>query len=470
MTVEVPLEARQDALIDRLRDIVGPAGMIEGDDVAARHPGYFMDAVRARAIVSPRSTDEVAQVLIACEAAGQAVVVQGGMSGWVRATQTQPGEIALSLERMNRIEAIDPANRTATVEAGVVLQTLQEAVADYDLAFQLDLGGRGSCQLGGNAATNAGGLRVIRYGMMREQILGLEVVLANGRVISSMNAMIKNNAGYDLKQLFVGSEGTLGVITRLVLRLREAPRSSNTALVGTHDFTKIAALLRKLDGSLGGQMSAFELLDADFFAINTGPGRHPSPLTEAWPIYAIVETEGSDPERDRDRFEQALAEAAEDGLLGDAVLANSQRERDAIWAIREDLTHVIADLVPFRAFDVSLPVGRMAQYMIDVRERLSNGWPEARIAFLGHVGDGNLHVAIGGGSEADTPGIEACVYEPLRAFTGSVSAEHGIGLEKKPWLDVSRSGDEIALMRQLKALLDPRGILNPGKIFDQAAL
>lgn len=467
MTSEAPPRSSE-ALLAKLRAIVGPSGLIEGDDVAARYAGYFMDEIRAGAIVRPRTTGEVAEVLVACGAAGRPVVVQGGMSGWVRATQTLPGEIALSLERMNRIEDIDPANRTATVEAGVVLQTLQEAVGTHGLAFPLDLGGRGSCQLGGNAATNAGGLRVIRYGMMREQVLGMEVVLADGRVISSLNGMIKNNAGYDLKQLFIGSEGTLGVITRLVLRLREAPRSHNTALIGADDFEQIAALLRTLDGALGGQMSAFELIDADFFAINTAPGRHSSPLTQAWPIYAIVETEGSDPEGDRERFEQALGEAAEAGLLGDAVLANSQREHDAIWAIREDLSHVVADLVPFRAFDVSLPVGRMAQYMQDVRARLLAGWPEARLAFLGHVGDGNLHVAIGGGSDADTPGIEACVYEPLRAFKGSVSAEHGIGLEKKPWLDVSRSGEEIELMRQLKALFDPHGILNPGKIFDMA--
>lgn len=453
-------------LMKRLRAIVDDKGILTGPDVRARDPGVFMDEIGADAILRPTTTEQVSQIMAICHAAGQPVVVHGGMSGWVRATQTRPGEIALSLERMNQIEDVDPANRTAIVQAGVILETFQDHLEQFGLMFPLDLGGRGSCQLGGNASTNAGGMRVLRYGMMREQVLGVEAVLADGRVISSLNRMIKNNTGYDLKQLFIGTEGSLGVITRLVLRLREQPTSSNTALVCAESFDQIARLLRHMDGALGGLLSAFELVDNSFYRVNTAAGRHGAPLPADKPYYAIIETLGSDQERDTALFHQALEKAAELGLLDDAVLASSERERAAIWSIREDLEHIIHDFQPFYAFDVSLPVGNMEAYMAEVTASLKSKLPSGSIAFLGHVGDGNLHIAIGAGGADDREVVEGCVYEPLRPIQGSVSAEHGIGLEKKEWLSVSRSKAECALMLELKALLDPRGILNPGKIFD----
>ncbi len=453
------------ALLDRFRAIVGDGGVLTVADVADRYPGYFMARVEADILLRPQTTEQVSQIMRLCNEAGQAVVIQGGMSGWVRATQTRPGEVILSLERMNRIEQVDPANRTATVEAGVILEQFQDHLESYGLSFPLDLGGRGSCHLGGNAATNAGGMRVIRYGMMREQVLGMEVVLADGRVLSSMNRMIKNNTGYDLKQLFIGSEGTLGVITRLVLRLRERPISSNTALVCADSFDRIAQLLRHVDGALGGLLSAFELVDNSFYRVNTGEGRHPAPLGSDKPYYAMIEALGSDHERDRDLFEAVLADAGEKGLFDDCIVARSEKDRDAIWGIREDLEHIVHDFQPFYAFDVSLPVGDMEAYMREVTRRLKAIWPEGGIAFLGHVGDGNLHIAIGAGTPQDRERVEACVYEPLGGIGGSVSAEHGIGLEKKPWLAITRNPLERRLMREIKNMLDPRGILNPGKIF-----
>ncbi len=456
------------ALIDRLSAILGPGGVLTGQDVQSRYPGFFMDQIGADAIVRPRTTEEVSQVLALCNEARQPVVVQGGMSGWVRATQTRSGEIALSLERMNAIEQVDTANRTATVQAGVILEAFQDHLEQFGLTFPLDLGGRGSCQLGGNAATNAGGMRVIRYGMMRDQVLGIEAVLADGRIVTSMNRMIKNNTGYDLKQLFIGSEGTLGVITRLVLRLREQPVSSNTALVCADSFDKIASLLRHMDGALGGMLSAFELVDNSFYRINTEAGRHKPPLPADKPFYAIIEALGPDQERDAELFEKALASAAEKGLFDDAVLARSERDREGIWEIREDLEHIIREFQPFYAFDVSLPVGDMEAYMVEVTRRVAAAWPAGRIAFLGHVGDGNLHIAIGAGVADDRDAVEACVYEPLRAIGGSVSAEHGIGLEKKAWFAVSRNDAERGLMQGVKRMLDPNLILNPGKIFDTA--
>ncbi|HET6526386.1 FAD-binding oxidoreductase [Sphingopyxis sp.] len=453
-------------LIEQLREIVGDAGLLTGGEVAGRYPGYFMDRIGADAIVRPRTTDEVAAILRLCSAAGQPVVVHGGMSGWVRATETRRGEIALSLERMAAIETIDPVNRTATVQAGVILETLETELAEHGLTFPLDLGGRGSCQLGGNASTNAGGMRVIRYGMMREQVLGVEAVLADGRVISSLNQMIKNNTGYDLKQLFIGSEGTLGVITRLVLRLRERPTSSNTAIVCAANFDQMVNLLRFVDQGFGGLLSAFELIDNSFYRVNTGAGKHAPPLSADQPYYAIIEMLGSQQERDTELFETVLGEAGERGYFDDAVLARSEAQRQQIWEIREDLEHVVREFQPFYAFDVSLPVGKMQDYIAAVTGRLKTRWPDGKIAFLGHMGDGNLHIAIGAGEEGDRHHVEECVYEPLRPIGGSISAEHGIGLEKKPWLDVSRSAGERGLMAEIKRLLDPGNILNPGKIMD----
>lgn len=446
--------------------IVGPGGVVTGEDLRQRHPGYFMDAIGARLLVRPRSTEQVAAIMRLCHDRRQAVVVHGGNSGWVRATQTSADEIILSLERMNAIEKIDPDNRSAVVQAGVVLQTLQETVEEFGLCFPLDLGGRGSCQLGGNASTNAGGMRVLRYGMMREQVLGVEAVLPDGRIVSSLNAMLKNNTGYDLKQLFIGSEGSLGVITRLVLRLRENPKSSSTALVALSDMPAVIRLLRFVDAGLGGQLSAFELIDSDFYGVNTAEGRLRSPLAAQSPLYVIVEAMGADQDRDAELFQSVLSDALEAGIATDGVIANSARERAEIWAIRESLEHIVRDFQPFYAFDVSLPVGDMAGYMAEVRAALAADFPDGRIAFLGHVGDGNLHIAIGAGGPGDRHAVERCVYAPLAAIGGSISAEHGIGLEKKPWLQISRNGIERDLMRDLKRLFDPHRILNRGKIFD----
>ncbi len=444
--------------------IAGPGSVLSGEDLRGRDPGYFMSSIEARLLVRPSSTQQVSQILALCNQRRQPVVVHGGVSGWVRATQTRPDEIILSMERMNAIERIDAVNRSATVEAGVILQTFQEAAEEQGLCFPLDLGGRGSCQLGGNASTNAGGMRVLRYGMMREQVLGVEAVLADGRIVSSMNAMLKNNTGYDLKQLFLGSEGTLGVITRLVLRLRENPTSCNTALVAVDDMANVARLLRRVDSGLGGQLSAFELMDSDFFGVNTQSGRLASPFEEPSAFYVIVETLGAEQDRDAQVFETVLAAALDEGLITNAVIANSERERTDLWAIRETLEHIVSDFQPFYAFDVSLTVGEMDAYMRDVRAALAQGFPDGKIAFLGHVGDGNLHIAIGAGGPDDRHAVESCVYRPLAAIGGSVSAEHGIGLEKLPWLSISRDSTEIDLMQQIKDLLDPNRILNPGKV------
>jgi FAD/FMN-containing dehydrogenase len=452
--------------LQTLIDIVGPDGVLTGDDVRARSVSWADHSpCQALAIVRPANTEQVSRVLAACNAARQPVVPMGGLTGLVRGCVAGPGEVALSLERMHAIEAVDPIGRTITLEAGVPLQVVQDEAEKHGLLYPVDFGARGSAHIGGSVATNAGGNGVIRFGMTRDSVLGLEAVLADGTVISSMNRMIKNNAAYDLKQLFIGSEGTLGVVTRLVLRLREMPRSTQTALVGCGKFSDVTSLLKHMDASLGGSLSAFEVMWNEFFRlVTTPPSKGTAPLSQDYPYYVLIESSGGDEARDQAQFEESLGAAIESGLAADAVIATSKAQRDSIWALRDDVEQFFRMGMPV-TFDVSLPVGEMESYVADALARLEKEWPTYRRFVFGHLGDGNLHFIVAGPPSRDAKhGIERCVYEPLAARSGSVSAEHGIGLEKQPWLPLSRSPAELALMRQIKRALDPNGILNPGRV------
>ncbi len=451
-------------LLESLRTVVGADGVLSGDEVSRRSAGFMRpDTLQARLLVRPRSTAELAAVLRLCHAAGQPVVTHGGLTGLVHGGDAGPDELILSLERMNAIEEIDPLARVAVVQAGVTLQALQEAVERQDLSFPLDLGARGSATIGGVVATNAGGNRVIRYGMTRSLVLGLEAVLADGRVISSLNRMIKNNAGYDLKQLFVGSEGTLGVITRIVLRLFERPRSQDVAVVAVDSFAALSGFLKHIDSALGGGLSAFEVMWREFYQlVTTPPAKSQPPLPGDHPYYVLVEAQGADQAHDSARFNQALESALGSGLISDAAIAHSARECAALWTLRDDVMQIMRYGWPI-TFDVSLPIAAMEGYVAEVRAALV-AWPEHHCWVFGHLGDGNLHLAIHAPTAARAE-IERIVYEPLAKIGGSVSAEHGIGLEKKPYLALCRNPGEIALMRVLKQSLDPDNLLNPGKIF-----
>jgi len=449
-------------LLDRFQSLLGDSGVLVGEAVSERTVGIWdQRAVTAKAILRPANTAQVSDVLKACNEAGQSVVVHGGLTGLVQGGVAEPADFVLSLERMNRIESVDVAERCLVAEAGVILQSAQEAAAEAGLLLPLDLGARGSCQLGGNVATNAGGNRVIRFGMTRDLLLGLEAVLADGTVLSSMNKMLKNNAGYDLKQLFVGTEGTLGVITKVVMKLQPAWQSQSTALVACESFADVTALLLRLQSELGGQLSAFECMWQGFYQC-VSAGRK-VPLTTDHPFYVLVESLGSDPEHDEARFIEVLESAIEANCIVDAAVAKSEAERESFWALRDSVDRCL-EFGPGFIFDVSLPISDMEAYVEEVTAALDKRWPEHHSFAFGHVGDGNIHFVISVGAEEARTGVEQCVYEPLRTINGSVSAEHGIGLEKKAWLSVSRSAEEVAVMRQLKQALDPKGILNPGKV------
>jgi FAD/FMN-containing dehydrogenase len=451
-----------------LRALVGEWGVVTGEPLQARTYDEFAGEIRAQVLVRPRDTAQVSAVLRLCNSRGQTVVPHGGLTGLVYGTAAGVDDLILSLEAMKRIENVDVAGRTMRVEAGVTLQRAQEEAERFDFMFPLDLGGRGSATIGGNISTNAGGMRVVRYGMMRNLVLGVEAVLADGTVLGSLNRMLKNNSGYDLKQLFIGSEGTLGIVTRADLRLVPRPRSHGTAFVACPDFNSVTRLLGMMDARLGGQLSAFEVMWPEFYeTTTTAPAVNKALLPYGHGMYVLIEALGADPQSDSERLEQALGEALEQGIVADAMIAKSDLERRTMWAPREDVFQT-RRFGPTHNFDVSLSIADMPGYLEVLRRRLAECVPSAWMCVFGHIADGNLHLVVAAreAHEATSDAVERCVYEPLRSISGAISAEHGIGLERKAYLGISRSAAEIATMRALKTALDPRGILNPGKVFD----
>jgi FAD/FMN-containing dehydrogenase len=452
--------------LDWLARELPPGTLIGGADVSER---YHCDWTRRNpqaplALARPASTDEVSTILRHCHAAGQPVVVQGGLTGLAGGATPRRGELALSLERLCGVEAVDVASGTLRAGAGTSLQIVHEAAESHGLQFPLDLGARGSCTIGGNISTNAGGNRVIRYGMTRDLVLGLEAVLADGTVVSSLNTMIKNNAGYDLKQLFIGTEGTLGVVTRAVLRLHPQARDRLTAFVAVDSFEALVGLLGAMRRALGGQLSSFETMWSDYYEFAyaaTAPG--PRPFAERHSHYALIEMEAFDAASDRDRLEAALAAAIDERIAADAVIAASLSEAERLWLVRDSAGPLIPTLPHAIAYDVSLPIARMSDYLAAVETATRPLRGAQPLWVFGHLGDGNLHLVTSLRDPLDAAASDRAVYEPLTGF-GSVSAEHGIGVLKHDWLPASRSDAERALMRQLKAALDPRHILNPGRV------
>ena len=466
---DLPSAERAAAVLAALRAALDPAAL-EPAPVDARHLRDWMvpaapDASPV-ALVRARDTAEVATVMRVCDAHRHPVVPQAGLTGLTGGATPVADCVLLSLERMTAIEALDADGATVTVQAGATLQAVQEAADAAGMMFALDIGARGSCRVGGNASTNAGGNRVLRFGMMRELVLGLEAVLPDGTVVSAMNAMLKNNAGYDLKQLFIGSEGTLGVITRLVLRLHPKPRSVSTALAAVPDYDAVLRLLRIVRERLGPTLAAYEAMWPDFYAFAGARVGIGLPMADDGSIHVLLEAMGTDPAHDAALFESAVAAAIDAGCATDAVIAQSERERRAIWAVRDASSELKRVFSPHVDYDVSLPVGRIGAFATECAARLRAAWPEVGIVHFGHVADGNLHVSVqtreGRFTKDDADRI---LYGTVADFAGSVSAEHGIGLLKKAYLGHSRSDAEIALMRRLKAALDPNAILNPGKVF-----
>ncbi len=462
-----------DDLIEQLKAIVGPRGWITDRDDLAPHLTDWRGAVTGSTpvMVSPATTGEVAAVVRACADAGVAIVPQGGNTGMCAGSvpDESGGQVLLNLGRLNRIRNVDAANYSIEVEAGCVLDAAQGAARQAGRYLPLSLGAEGSCQIGGNLATDAGGINVIRYGTARSLALGLEVVLADGTVLDTMRSLRKDTAGYDVKQLFIGSEGTLGIITAATLRLFPEPGETVTALAGVRSSGDSVSLLAELRSSLSDRIESFELISQRIFTLLEKhiPGAR-LPLDEPCPWYVLMEV---DAHGDHELLESALLSAAESGLVSDAVIAKNVSEADKLWRMRHSISEAEKQEGPAQKHDISVPLSRMQEFLTRGDDVIADVAPDAQLLAFGHVGDGNLHYNVQLPADLDDAqrerlgeAVTRAVYDLVAELGGSFSAEHGVGRLKRAYLERYKSGPEIALMRQLKATLDPLNILNPGKV------
>lgn len=455
--------------------MLGPDGVVVDSDLLDRYnlDPYAGAPGGARIVLRPRATPDVAAIVSACAAARVGIVPRGGGTGFLGGARAKHdgSEIVLSLELMRTVRDIDIDNGTITVEAGCILADVQAAVAAKDRLFPLSLGAEGSCQIGGNLATNAGGTQALRYGNARDLCLGLEVVLPDGSVLDGLRSLRKDNSGYDLRNIFIGSEGTLGIITAAVLKLFPMPAQSVCALVVVADADAAVALLHHLQKLTDSAVSCFEFMPCAAVALarEVVPGlAHPFGAHDH--DLVLLEAGGS-----RDNFgeavEAALAGAMEAGLASDVVIAVTEIQRRSFWRIREAIPEAIGRLGWIVTHDVSLPLSRTARLIAELRTELPRLAPGARLMIYGHLGDGNLHISIlppaDGRMEIDDSRVGELSHFLLSAVValrGSISAEHGIGEDKVQWLQRFKSAEEMGLMRRIKRALDPLGIMNPRKV------
>ncbi len=463
--------------IDSLTDIVGDSGMLTGPTDMAP---YLVDERQryrgdALAVVRPATTEQVSAIVKRCAEAGVAIVPQGGNTSLCGAATPfeHGGEIVLSLARMNRVREIDPTNYTITVDAGVILADVQRAAEEADRLFPLSLGGEGTARIGGNLSTNAGGTGVLRYGTARELALGLEVVLPDGRVWDGLSGLRKDNTGYDLKQLFMGAEGTLGIITAAVLKLFPRPDDVQTVFVAVPDARTAVEFLTRARIASGDRVITFELIPRLplELVLRYIPGAR-DPLAKTYDAYVLFELASSQPGDDlRALMETVLSDAMEAGLALDAAIAESGQQAADFWRLRESLPEAQKLAGASIKHDISVPISRIADFMEDASARVEAAVPGLRICAFGHLGDGNIHFNLcqpeggdGAAFEARMGDLNRIVHDTVVSMRGSISAEHGIGRLRKDELAHYASDVSLDLMRRIKAALDPDGIMNPGKV------
>jgi FAD/FMN-containing dehydrogenase len=461
-------------LAEALKAVVGERGLVAD---AGPYENDWRDMYHGRAafVVKPASTDEVARVVALLAGARVAIVPQGGNTSLCGGSVPDESgtQVVVNLSRMNRVRNVDPANNTMTVEAGAVLAAIQKVADEHDRLFPLSLGAEGSCEIGGNLSTNAGGTAVLRYGNTRDLVLGLEVVLPDGRVWDGLRALRKDNTGYDLKHLFVGAEGTLGIITAAVLKLFAKPTAVATAFLAVPDPAMAIALLARVRNVLGDRVTGFELISRASLemAIRHIAGTR-DPLAQACEWYVLLEiADGGDEARLNATVEEALGALAEEGLILDAVLAASRAQRQGLWKIREDLGEAGRLDGPSIKHDIAVPVSRVPEMIERGGRALERAFPGIRVLCFGHAGDGNLHYNCGkpaaqdaGAFFAQQEAVNHVVYEIVKSLNGSISAEHGLGKLKREEIKRYKSALEMELMRSIKAALDPNGLMNPGKV------
>lgn len=464
-------------LLHRLARIVGEPHVLVDDADTAPYATDFRKRYfgRARAVVRPGSTVEVAGVVALCAETRTPIVPQGGNTSLCGAAtpDTSGTQLVVNLSRMNRIRALDPVNNTVTVEAGCVLANLQDAAEEAGRLFPLSLGAEGSCEIGGNLSTNAGGVQVLRYGNARDLVLGLEVVLPSGEVWDGLRGLRKDNTGYDLKHIFIGAEGTLGIITGAVLKLFPKPRAQATAVVALENVRAALRLLTHVQERCGDRLTAFELMSRICIEIVTRhiPGVQP-PFDRNYPENVLLELSDTHAAGNvTEVLEAALEEALEQGIIVDAVVAASDGQAQKLWALRENLTEAQALEGKQVKHDVSVPISRIGEFMDAAHAALESEFPGARVVNFGHVGDGNLHFNVapppGMDEEAfmrNMRSVNRIVHDTTFHHGGSISAEHGLGVYKREEILRYKSPLEMEIMRSIKRAIDPLGIMNPGKV------
>jgi FAD/FMN-containing dehydrogenase len=459
-------------IAQRLKNAAGNGGWTDDPAEIAPHLAEWRGRWKGVTplLLKPSGAAEVARILSICNETRTAIVPQGGNTGLVGGQIPAHGEVLLSLERMNRIRSVSADDNTMIVEAGVVLANAQKAADEAGRLFPLSLAAEGSCTIGGNVSTNAGGVNVLRFGMTRDLVLGLEVVLADGRALDLMRGLRKDNTGYDLKQLFIGAEGTLGIVTAAQLKLFPKPAGYTTVLAALAGVEHAVELLNRLQHATGGLVTAFELMQrrALDLVLKHIPGTvDPLPAHAGWTV--LIEVSNPQAFDATEALEQALATAMEEGTVADAVFAKTARDREQLWRLRESIPEAQRTDGASIANDISVPLSQIPDFIRQGEEAVRRVLPEARPFTFGHVGDGNLHFAIQAPGYdaallAKRSDIERAVYETTQNFRGSISAEHGLGVAKNDAIALYKAADEIKVMRALKRTLDPNNILNPGKL------
>ena len=459
--------------IRRLKEAAGPGGFSEDAAEIAKHVTEWRGrwSGETPVLLKPNTTEAVSRILAVCYETATPIVPQGGNTGLVGAQVPLHGEVLLSLARMNRIRAVNAAENAIIAEAGVILADVQQAASDAGRLFPLSLAAEGSCTIGGNLSTNAGGVGVLRYGMTRDLVLGVEVVLADGRVLNMLRSLRKDNSGYDLKQLFIGAEGTLGIITAASLKLFPKPHSYATVFAAISNAEAALDLLNRLQDATGGLVTAFELVSRsglDLVLKHIPGASDPLPKHKGW--FVLVQVSNPAAFDALPALETGLAKAMDDGLVADAVFAKSERERKNLWLLRESLSEAQKIEGASVKHDVSVPLSRIPEFLASADKAVREALPGARPVAFGHVGDGNIHFNIAAplGNDAALVAardkLERVVHEAAVRLGGSISAEHGIGIAKREALKTQKSAAELEIMRTLKRTLDPKNILNPGKL------
>ncbi len=467
---------KQKEFTSRLIHVVGEEGVILNPAEQEFYVNDWLGKAHGRtvAVVRPRNTAEVSAVMRLCHQSQTPVVPQGGNTGMSGgATPDMSGaQVVLSLNRMKRIHEVDPVNNTLTADAGVILAEIQQAARAVDRYFPLSLGAEGSCTIGGNLATNAGGTGVLRYGNTRDLTLGLEVVLPDGRIWNGLRGLRKDNTGYDLKDLFIGSEGSLGIITGVVLKLFAAPAGRVSAWVGAKELTSVVTLLNRLQAACGPRLSAFEMMSESSLALVTRHlDGHFSPLNQTYPYYALIELADTNLNGLQEMLQEALTSAIDDGLIDDCVVAMNEAQSVSMWRLREGISMAQVKAGKAVKHDIALPISSLATFVKEADQIVMNGFPDLPIINFGHIGDGNLHYNVlvpldisPSLYKETTAELNKRIHDLVTQFNGSISAEHGVGTLRRDELKRYKSSVEMDLMNAIKRAIDPNQIMNPGKL------